>query len=262
MGILDDDDWGHVTEQSGEYARLQQLENHLLLIFPIGYIDHSPTRFSVPGKRSDVIVSDVVDLDDTNAEGTGQGKVYRNTWWRGAQLIMSLRPQIGRRVLGRVGKGVAKNGMNAPWVIVDMATDPALLERARAWGRANPNFVISTFQMPTVVSPPAQAPASTYGSQTGGYPPPPQEPNWYQPPQPQGYPAQAPQGYPSTYPQITYDGNGYGQQPQQPAPQQAPRFPVAGAGTALPDDPRMLDMMRNVRAQRSNEQQYPSDPPF
>jgi hypothetical protein len=290
MGSLwDDEEWGRVPESTGEYARLEQLNNHLLLIFPLGYIDHSPTRFSVPGKKSDVIVCDIIDLDDIDESG-GRGKLYRNTWWRGAQLIMSLRPRVGSKVLGRLGKGVAKNGMNAPWVITDMVPDPECLNRAKAWGHAHPDFVLSPFQPPSPV--PAGQPAPQYGGQPAqpqyttppsngyGQQQPAYQPQYGQPEQYPGYPPQAPppppaqpyydpyQSYPSAgpppppppqpvpvYPQQGSQGQPY------PPQAQAPRFPVIPTPPASQDDLQMLEAMRQ-RRQAQEATGYSDTPPF
>ena len=286
MGLFDDDDWGPIAEGSGDYARVQQLENHLIIVFPLGYIDHHPTRFTTPGKKSDVIVCDVIDLDDIDEHGNS-GKIYRTAWWRSAQLIMHLRPMIGRRILGRIGKGIPRNGMNPPWVINDASADPAALERARGWGQAHSSFVLSTFTPPAVVAPsaspqygpppqqeqyrqPAQqqyqdqgygqqqyAPAQTHQQQY-------QQPQ-YAPAQQQYAPAQAhqQQGQPNYAPPQPSQ-QGYPQAPQQNGYGQPPSYPVQQSAPSQTDQ---LDLMRAERMRReappqpSNQWQN-EEPPF
>lgn len=283
MGVFDDDDWGTVVEGSGDYARVQQLENHLIIVFPIGYIDHHPTRFTTPGKKSDVIVCDVIDLDDVDEQGN-QGKVYRTAWWRSAQLIMNLRPLIGRRVLGRIGKGIPRNGMNPPWVINDATGEPGAMDRAQAWGQAHSNFVLSTFSPPAAVAPtpppaynaaPAQsgyqAPPQGYSNQQyqdqgygaqQSYVPPPQQPQpqYQQPPQ---YPQQRqpnPQNYPPQqqgYPPQQQGGYNNGQQ-----------LPAYQVPQSQPSQPDQLDLMRAERMRREapppqqGNQWQNDEPPF
>lgn len=287
---FDDDDWGRPV-QTSEFARVDALAGHLLIVFPIGYIEHSPTRFSQPGKASDVIVCDIIDLDAADDAGN-PGKIYRTTWLRPSKLIVDLRPFINKKTIVRIGKGVAQNGMNAPWVANDAFGEPGAVDRARSWAQANPNFAVSTF------TPPAQFPQQggfqqpqftpTPGS---GYQGParqqadfPQQPNqWVQQGQPQSY-SQPPMNQypqqPQQQPQPTFNGAppqpaynqqpNYGpppQQPQQQPPQppqqqyqQSPQqsYPVQGAPAG---DAVMLDQMRAARARRE-EDIWSDKPPF
>lgn len=180
------EEWGRVVE-GGEFVKPAQLNNHLVIIYPIGYIPFIQTKFSGQGnKPSDGIAVDVVDLDDKNEQGL-PGKVYRNSNFMQAQLIASLKTQIGSKVLGTIGQGVARNGMNPPWVVVDMSGDPTARERASAWLAANPNFQASPFVQRAPVVGDSGAPAAQgYSQDPGGY---------YTPPQNQGYQQPAQQGY-------------------------------------------------------------------
>lgn len=264
-----DDQFDPVVENTGEYARVDALAGHLLIIFPIGYIEDSPTRFSVPGKRSDAIVLDVIDLDDFDEHGQ-PGKLYRNNWWRGAQLIMMLKARIGGKVLGRIGKGTPKNGMNPPWVINDASRDEEGLVRARAWGHAHGDFITSPF------APPRPAPAPSYGQPQGGAPQYGQSSYSQQPPQ--NYSQPAPQAAPrfpvpqTQFPPQGYDQQppqnggyqqgpppGYGQQPQGGYPQSSPQGPP-------PPSQEELDMLAQMRARRHDnpypQTGYSQDPPF
>lgn len=163
------EEFGRIVE-GGEFVKPAQLNGHLVIIYPIGYIPFIQTRFSgQTGKPSDGIAVDVVDLDDKNDQGL-PGKVYRNSNFMQAQLIASLKSQIGNKVLGVVSQGVARNGMNAPWVVVDMSGDPAARERASAWLQANPNFQPSPFVQRSQVLGDPVAPASPgYAQDPGDY---------------------------------------------------------------------------------------------
>lgn len=300
--MFEDDDWGRVENASGEYARVESLAGHLLIVFPIGYIDHSPTRFTQAGKPSDVIVCDVIDLDAPDETGA-PGKIYRTAWWRSSKLIVGLRPLIGKKILGRISKGLAQNGMNPPWVINDVREEPGALDRARAWAQVHPDFTVSTFTPPPAV-PRTPAPVAPAGPAAWGGSPPGQQytpgsgyqgparqqfevaPQQFQnyPAQPQGYPAQGypaqvppqPQGYPAPQPQYQQQPPGYQAQPpvqqppvqqppasyQQQSQQQVPMFPVSGAPQ---QDQNMLEVMRAERERRemmAAQGQYQDNPPF
>lgn len=218
-----DDDFGSITNNTGEYARVENLAGHLLLVFPLGYIEHSPTRFSQPGKPSDVIVCDVIDLDGADEAGN-PGKIYRTTWWRPSKIIVDLRPFIGGKVLGRIGKGVANNGMNAPWVISDARQEPGAMDRVRAWIQNSPHFTKSTF------TPPAPVQQGGFGGAPNQF----RQQPMYQGASPQQQYDPAP-GYPSN----SYQDQGY-QQPQQPVPpyqQPAPGYPPAQGYQSPPPAP-------------------------
>jgi hypothetical protein len=135
-----DDEWGRPTEVTGEYARPSDLKGHLLIVYPIGYVDEIQTQYG----PSDAIVVDVVDLDDKDEQGVA-GKVYRRSTFFQNLLIGSLKSQIGTKVLGVMGQSVAKQGRNPGWIIVDMSADPTARERASAWKQAHPNFQPSPF---------------------------------------------------------------------------------------------------------------------
>jgi len=138
-----DDEFGSF-QAGGEFIKPQQLDGHLLIVYPTGYVPHIQTVHTRPDKKSDAIRVDVVDLDAADDAGV-PGKVYRNSNWMQAVLIASLTPEIGRKVLGTMAKGVGKPGFNAPWVLNDMSADPNARTRARAWLDANPGFTPSRF---------------------------------------------------------------------------------------------------------------------
>lgn len=268
-----DDDWGRPVENNGEFARPDALQGHLLIVFPLGYVPHLQTKFTVPGKKSDAICCDVVDLDDADEAGN-PGKIYRTSNLMQAKIIQNLKPFIGRKVLGRIGKGVSKNGMNPPWEITDMTGDAALMERARTWAQANPNFVKSTFmerddtaiaaatqalqqgfgpQQPQGYADQRSQPqgyqqdqfAQAYPAQQPYYPPQPQQPQ-YQPVQQQQYPPQQP---PQQYPVGDYP-------PQQPVPQ--PQYQAVAGSRELTDGEQSV--LARMREQQNRRQASPSVP--
>jgi len=161
-------------ETGGIRLNPRDIVNHLLLVWVIDYIAHSPTQFSRPDKPSDVIVVDAVDLDQVDENGS-VGLVARKCWWRQAQLIQALRGKIGGAdpLLVRMGKGGATMGRNAPFVLVSMTADPQCVGRAGQWMKMNPDFVPST---PGVAPP---VPSADWGQQA-----PPQGSAWDQPERP------------------------------------------------------------------------------
>lgn len=134
------------TPSSNDGPRIlpAEVHNHLLLVWAVEYIDHSPTKFSTPDKKSDVIVVDVVDLSQRDPD-TGQlGLIARRSWWRQAQLIQVLKPFVGARnpKLALMTRGIATKGQ-PPFVLQDMRGDPEAVRVANAWRQANPDFLPS-----------------------------------------------------------------------------------------------------------------------
>ncbi len=234
-----DDDWGRPVESSGEFARPEGLAGHLIVVFPLGYVPFIQTRFTVQGKKSDAICCDIVDLDDKDEYGQ-PGKVYRSSNLMQAQLIVGLRPFIGRKVLGTIGKGVGKSGMNPPWVITDMSGDPACMDRARAWAAAHPDFVKSPFTARDEEAPAAAAAQLPPDLRQYTNPPAQQARASYTPPQHQP-------------PQQRRDDYG-----------QPPHVPVAGSPQLSSEELSVLQRMRQQAAEKARQQQeqYGDEPPF
>lgn len=259
-----EDEWGQAAPLGGEYIQPRQLEGHLLIIYVLGHIPHVNTKFTVPGKLSDAIQVDVVDLDDKDESGA-PGKVYRTCNWMGA-IIGNLRPMIGRKVLGTIGKGVAKQGMNAPWNVIDLLDNQGAKDRAIAWGEANPTFRPSPF----VTRDDQQAPTAAQQQAAANLP-------MDLRPQGQGYGQQG--GYPQQGGGFQQGGQGYSQQPNGPAgfqqdpgyQQQGQQQPagyaaVAGSAQLSEDEISVLERMRRQQNTRlAQEQQrgaYPQNPGF
>jgi hypothetical protein len=120
-----------------------QLIGHLLMVWACEYIPHSRAKYTVPGKLSDVIVVDLVDLDAMDDNGQ-PGLLCRKQWWRAAQLIAGLRPRLGavNPILAHMGQGVATMG-NPPYVLNSATSNPQAVARANAWLAAHPDFAPS-----------------------------------------------------------------------------------------------------------------------
>lgn len=233
---MSEDEWGTVDSGNGEFAKPDAVNGHLLIVYPIGYIPHIQTAHSRPDKLSDAIRVDVIDLDDVDESGA-PGKVYRGTNWMQSVLISKLRPEIGRKVLAVMGKGVGKKGFHPPWVLTDMAQDQAARERATAWLAAHPSFTPSVFR--------EAGPGQVLGSQT-----------------------QPPQGYSPT-PDSGYGNNGFASTPAPAAPAQAPAaqqqqyLPVPGSPHQVSqEEMTLLQQIREQRRQREALEDPTAPPPF
>lgn len=277
---MTESEWGRPAEIGGEFVKPQQLNGHLVIVYPIGYIPFIPTRFSgQTSKPSDAIAVDVVDLDDKDDYGN-PGKVYRNSNFMQAQLIAALKSQIGSKVLGVIALGVARNGMNPPWVIIDMSGDATARERAQAWLAANPNFRPSPFspREPRPAAPPQpafQQPQMQYPQMYGSAPTPPQ-PQQRQPYGPDTDFGQGPMGYPpAVHPQYQQPAQYQHPVPQQTAstpsapPQQVPMqqyAAVPGSAQLSQDDMTVLQHHRAQRAaaeaEAARQATFNDQPPF
>jgi hypothetical protein len=255
------EEWGRVVE-GGEFVKPAQLNGHLCIVYPIGYVPHIQTKFSGQGnKPSDGIAVDVVDLDDKNEQGL-PGKVYRNSNFMQSMLIASLKSQIGGKVLGTFGQGVARNGMNPPWILVDMSGDPQARERASAWLQANPNFLPSPFvQRSQVLGDSQQAGTSLNYSgqgQGGGYQQPAQQ-------------SQPQQNYTLDSMRATNNAQPANPGYQQPAQQAQPQYTgVQGSPQLSQEDMTVLQQHRAARVIAEAEAQkealrqagFQDQPPF
>lgn len=276
------EEWGRPAEIGGEFVKPQQLSGHLVIVYPIGYIPFIPTRFSgQTSKPSDAIAVDVVDLDDKDDYGN-PGKVYRNSNFMQAQLIAALKSQIGSKVLGVISQGVARNGMNPPWVIIDMSGDATARERAQAWLAMNSNFRPSPFtpREPRPAAPPQpsfQQPPMQYPQMYGPAPTPPppapppqyQQPGQFAPASQPGYQA-PPQGYQHPAPpppsQQALRTQIWSNEPAAPVQQPQPYVPVAGSAQLSPDDMTVLQHHRAQRAaaeaEAARQATFNDQPPF
>ena len=122
----------------GEWLDPKNVIGNLLIIWAIRYIEHSPTRHSVPGRNSDVIVVDGVNLDETGPDGF-EGVIARNSWWRQSRLIMVLKKRVGlpNPILIRLSKGTSSN---SPYELHTQSADKDAMRRFREWCERNPDF--------------------------------------------------------------------------------------------------------------------------
>ncbi len=145
------DTLGNGASDDRAWCNPKDVVGHLLIVWVVDYIEHSPTRFTQADQKADVILVDAVDLDMVDPDTSTPGLITRKNWWRQARLIQALKEKIGRPnpTLCRIGKGVATRGM-PPYVLEDASANPADVKRAESWVNAHPNFKPSTNQTPVL----------------------------------------------------------------------------------------------------------------
>jgi hypothetical protein len=110
---------------SGEKLDLDGLNGTLLYISVHELVKDIETSFG----KTNAIRADVVALD-----GARKGNTFEDTYIFPKVLISQLTPDIGESVVGRLGKGDAKPGKSAPWLLLaPNADDLAVGERYEAY---------------------------------------------------------------------------------------------------------------------------------
>lgn len=93
-------------------AKITDFEGMLLLCTPTGFVEGILTTYG----PADAVETTVAVLD-----GAKSGEAHASVRIFQKALIGQLRPKVGsgRMVLGRLGRGVAKAGQSAPWILQD-----------------------------------------------------------------------------------------------------------------------------------------------
>jgi hypothetical protein len=110
---------GFSSPASTQGIDLDAANGHLLLVSPLSQEKDVSTVHGL----ADPIRANVVDLDTDEQ--------YEDILIFPRVLISQLKPKIGDKVLGRLGKGTAKAGQSAPWVLADFTDADA--KKATAW---------------------------------------------------------------------------------------------------------------------------------
>lgn len=141
-------------DNSGGFFQPAEMNGHLLVIEVHSVETEVPT---VHGP-SDAVKATVHDIDAQTTEE--DALIFPKV------LFSSLRKQVGHKVLGILGQGIAKPGQSAPWVLNDASGDAAAAARATAYlaARAAGQFSApapgANFTTAPVAAPPAPAPAA------------------------------------------------------------------------------------------------------
>lgn len=94
-------------------ARITDFEGSLLLVKPTSRQQGIPTAYG----PADAIVADIVVLDGKYANVEPYTDVY--VFQKALQGQLKAKVGTGRYVLGRLGRGTAKPGQSAPWILQD-----------------------------------------------------------------------------------------------------------------------------------------------
>jgi len=105
----------------GETLKPAEVEGHVLVVEPEEYVPSVTTSF---GDKDAVRVT----VHDITTQTTSESVL----WFSGA-LVGSLKNRIGQKVLAVMGKGTAKPGQSAPWVLVDASSNPQAVQAATAY---------------------------------------------------------------------------------------------------------------------------------
>lgn len=105
----------------GSDVRPADLEGHLLIVEPQEYCETIPTSM---GDKDAVRVT----IHDVTESAT-----HEDVLWFPKVLVGSLKGRIGQKVLAVLGKGTAKPGQSAPWILVDASTEPDAVKAATAY---------------------------------------------------------------------------------------------------------------------------------
>lgn len=120
-------------------------EGHLVVI---EVESHEHGIVTANGDR-DAIRATVHDID--------AGETFEDSLLFPKVIVGSLKARVGQKVLARIGKGVAKPGQNAPWVLNDASADAAAVKAATDYLEARKN---GQFAAPQAAAP-AAAPQAT-----------------------------------------------------------------------------------------------------
>ena len=115
-------------------ARITDFEGCLLLVKPTSRQQGIPTAFG----PADAIVADIVVLDGKYANAEPYTDVY--VFQKVLQGQLKAKVGTGRYVLGRLGKGIARPGQSAPWVLQDPTEQDKEAARAYLQTVENPPF--------------------------------------------------------------------------------------------------------------------------
>lgn len=108
-------------------AKITEFEGMLLLLTPTEHREGIQTAFGA----ADAVVTDLDVVD-----GAAAGQSHAGVLIFQKALQGQLRPKIGtgRKVLGRLGRGIAKAGQSAPWILLDPTEDDKARTRAHLAG--------------------------------------------------------------------------------------------------------------------------------
>lgn len=105
----------------GSDVKPADLEGHLLVVEPQEYCASIPTSM---GDKDAIRVT----IHDVTASES-----HEDVLWFPKVLVGSLKGRVGQKVLAVLGKGTAKPGQSAPWVLHDASSEPEAVKAATAY---------------------------------------------------------------------------------------------------------------------------------
>ena len=109
-----EDDFATPSAALGDEFKPAAHVGELLLIDVVEHVETMTTEFG----ETRPIRCNIAVLD-----GEHKGDVAHDTMLFGIALVNSLKGNVGKKVLGRLGQGVAKPGRSAPWILDDPTDD-------------------------------------------------------------------------------------------------------------------------------------------
>lgn len=125
---------------TGGSLKPADVEGHLLVVEPLEYVANISTAYG----ESDAVR---VNVHDISAQET-----HDSVLWFSSALVGSLKGSIGKRILAVMGKGQAKPGQSAPWVLVDATSNEQAVTAATAYLNGK---TAATMAAPAAASAPA-----------------------------------------------------------------------------------------------------------
>ena len=104
--------------QGGGSLKAADVEGHVLVVEPTEYVASIATSF---GEKDAIRVT---------AHDITTSETHTDVLLFGTALIGALKGQIGKRVLGVMGKGTPKPGQSAPWLLIDASQDAGAVAAA------------------------------------------------------------------------------------------------------------------------------------
>ena len=109
------------TSGGSNSVRPADLEGHVLVVEPIEYLPSVITEYG----DTDAIQVTVHDISEKTS--------YDDVRFFGSALIATLKRNIGKKVLAKMGKGEAKPGKSAPWILIDLTTNEKAVAAATTY---------------------------------------------------------------------------------------------------------------------------------
>lgn len=142
--------WDYDEEEAvagnGVYFNAQDIVNHLLIIWVVGYLPNGKAP-TINNPDQDAVVVDIVDLDQKDEDGNAGLLATGNRFFQ-SRVIRDLKNRAGRApVLAYLTRVPGTRGQ-PPYELVMAHTDPECRARADEWRSRHPDFTPTSFGEP------------------------------------------------------------------------------------------------------------------